>query len=207
MRRTALAGLVLILSGCLSDTGAPGFASGAFSGIGDSLAALAAPRGGGDTTVTEFTLAGGAVSLRAPLGYCLDGKPRQGGRFAVIASCQIVTKGETGPMVPPGILTVYVGDPDETFEVPSPTEIATGLDAPLLYSTRSRTTSYAHLGSGGDAVLNHVDPRHWRAISRIGDRPVVISLYAPPDGALASRGGTALLRELRAGMRVVTPES
>lgn len=151
---------------------------------------------------TQMAMVGGALQLTAPKGYCFDGTPRRGGTHVVIASCQILSKGQSGHTVPPAILTVSVGSIDPDFTVPSPQEIAAITNAPLLFSRQDADTSYAHLGKGGDVRLKATDSKHWRAYSHVGEYPVLLTLYAPENGALAERGGTALLVETRAGLRV-----
>lgn len=151
---------------------------------------------------TQVALVNAALQLTAPKGYCFDGSPRRGGTHVVIASCQILSKGQTGHTVPPAILTVSVGSIDPDFTVPSPQEIAKITNAPLLFSRQDVDTSYVHLGEGGDRRLNTTDSKHWRAYSHVGNYPVLLTLYAPKNGALAERGGTALLVETRAGLRV-----
>lgn len=151
---------------------------------------------------TQMAMVGGALQLTAPKGYCFDGTPRRGGTHVVMASCQILSKGQSGHTVPPAILTVSVGSIDPDFTVPSPQEIAAITNAPLLFSRQDADTSYAHLGKGGDVRLKATDSKHWRAYSHVGEYPVLLTLYAPENGALAERGGTALLVETRAGLRV-----
>lgn len=150
---------------------------------------------------TQVAMVNGALQLTPPKGYCFDGTPRRGGSHVVIASCQILSGGKSGHVVPPAILTVTIGNMDPEFTVPSPQEIAVIADAQLLFSRRHAGTSYTHLGSGGDVRLNTTDSKHWRAYGHVGNYPVLLTLYAPENGALAERGGTALLVETRAGLR------
>ncbi|MGB0438905.1 MAG: hypothetical protein ACPG7W_06090 [Paracoccaceae bacterium] len=191
---------VFLMAACTADGPVSAFQTGGLGGLVDRLSALGDAEQS-EHPITELVLQD--VQITAPMGYCFEGGARRGGRFAVIGSCQTVTDGAHGPNVPPGILTVFIGPPEPDFVIPTPQQIADNLGAPLLFQRKIGSASLAHLGTGGDAFLESSDTRHWRVVDTLGGHPVMLTLYAPPDGALASRGGTALLRELRGGLRVL----
>ncbi|EBA08363.1 hypothetical protein [Sagittula stellata] len=171
------------------------------------LAACDMPDGGltaassGSTPPPEkIALAGGAVVVRGPEGYCIDpetSRSRNGQGVAVIASCFILSGGQTGYNVPPAIVTVTVGPKDPEGVVPDPAALAKAAGAPLLGAYEQDGLALAHLGGGGDKMLSEGDKRYWRGAFLQGGHMIGLALYAPEGDALAGRDGARMLRQVR----------
>ncbi|MBV2359192.1 dihydroxy-acid dehydratase [Thalassococcus sp. CAU 1522] len=159
----------------------------------------------------QASLLGGDVVVAGPPGYCVDQRTltSRGGRgFAMIASCNILSRGQTGDIVAPAVVTVTAGGRGAVQDLPSPETIAAELGAPLIGRYDRDGVRLAHLATGGDALFPDGDPRHWRGAFVQGDRIVGLALYAPKGHPILSgdSGGT-LLRAVRARIAALSKGS
>ncbi|WP_099045517.1 dihydroxy-acid dehydratase [Pseudoponticoccus marisrubri] len=157
----------------------------------------------------QVRLVGGDVVVAGPPGYCIDRKTlesRAQRGFAMIASCHILSGGKRGTPVDPLLVSVAVGPNQGGDALPSPQTLAEEAGAQLIGGERREGFVTAHLGSGGDTLLEGGDARHWRAAFFQGTHIVVLGLYAPEDSALADRDGGALLARVRDRIRALSPE-
>ncbi|MFW2588474.1 dihydroxy-acid dehydratase [Sagittula sp. SSi028] len=150
--------------------------------------------------LSRISLAGGDVVVAGPEGYCLDpatSRSGQGQGFALVASCMILSGGQTGTNVPPVLVAVTVGPRAATADVPTAQVLADAAEAPLQASSRDDGMVLAHLGRGGAAVLPNGDRRYWRGAFIEGDRMVGLALYAPKGHPLAGAAGAGFLTQMR----------
>ncbi|MGR3271467.1 dihydroxy-acid dehydratase [Thalassococcus profundi] len=208
MLRAAILGLMVAgLAACApmprDGTGAPesrGFLSG--------LIPRGAPMRDTDAPLQRVRLARGAVVVSATNGYCIDPETlvNRGGRgFAMMASCRILSGGEDGPVVAPGLVTVTVGGPGTGAELPQPETLAAISEAPLVQRAGSEDLVLAQLGSGGQQVLEGGDARYWRGAFSQGGRLVILALYAPAGSGLAGNLGAGLLTEVHDRIKAESP--
>lgn len=180
-------GLALMLAGC---DGAP----------------LSTPGGASDARpapLSRVSLAGGVV-VAGPQGYCIDPATSKSGAtrsFAVMASCLILSGGQVGSYVPPAMITVAVGPRGDTSDLPSAATLAEVSGAPLLAQMREDGLVIAHLGRGGDDVLDGGDPAYWRGAFLQNGRVIGLALYAPNGDAMAGKAGAAMLQRVRDSIR------
>ncbi|MBE9636091.1 dihydroxy-acid dehydratase [Salipiger mangrovisoli] len=167
--------------------------------------------GKGRPPLLRAPLEEGAVVVAGPGGYCIDPVTldrRAGQGFAVLASCQILSGGETGAFVDPMMLTVTVGAAGASGTLPSPATMAAEAGQQAISGSALRGgLSLVHLASGGNRVLPEGDPRYWRGAFRLNGRLVLMALYAPRDGALAGSDGAEMLRAVHARMVALSPEA
>ncbi|MDJ0820234.1 MAG: dihydroxy-acid dehydratase [Paracoccaceae bacterium] len=208
MRWAVLALTGVLLAGC--DTSAPVSNPDGNTRQGGFLAGLLRPPGGSDLAkpFAQVPLAGGKVIVAGPDGYCidpetLDSRPARG--FAVIASCHILTAGETNSPVIPSLVTVTVGSKQEGETLPDPNALAALAEAPLLEGDQTDDMVAALLAQGGDALLEGGDPRHWRAAFLQGDYLVGLALYAPENSAKIGPAGLDFLRRVKARIQELSP--
>lgn len=181
-RAPACAALLLALPGCLAPP----------------------PPEGPQPAVSEIALAGGAVQVSAPRGYCIDdGSLRSlagGGGFALLAPCTQLT-GAPGVTVAPALMTVSVMPQDRDTAPPDADGLAVAVaPAPVGAQGEEAGLAYAQVMQGGEAVLPGGDPRHWRGARVVGGHLASLTLYAPEGSALAGREGRLLLGDLAAGL-------
>ncbi len=176
-----------------------------------ALAALAACEVTRRPPLQQAALENGAVIIAGPAGYCIDPVTldRSAGRgFAVLASCQNLSGGETGGIVDPMMLTVTVGSAGPSGALPSPEVMAAEAgQSPIAGGGVRDGLSLVHLAAGGNRVLPEGDPRYWRGAFRLNGRLVVMALYAPQDGVLAGGDGAEMLRAVRARITALSPEA
>lgn len=190
----ALAG-VLALGGCVAPGGgALGFGAGQPS-------ETRAP-------VRRVAFYDGKVVIEGPPGYCIDTdsvRRNGGGRFVLLARCASLGA-DTGEDADPGVITVSVLPFDADVEPPRAAQIAAAQrPAGVLAEIDGEDVALVHLAQGGDAVVPGGDPRHWRAGMVVNGHLVGIAAYAEAGGVLAGNAGRAVLSDMAARLRALSP--
>lgn len=209
-RYSTLAGALLILSGCGDTTPGMGLASTARTGPGFFSGLL--PRGAPDAParpLTRAALARGEIALVAPHGWCIEPQSLSNkgrGSFAMLAGCNALTEGQTGPRVPRGVLTVTVSAQREDGTLTATEALgAAAHNGDVLDQDLRDGVALVHLrpaAAASDAGLG--DP-HWRAVFVHGGRAVTLAAYGPRGGDLSRRPGADLLMQLVRGIRGNSP--
>ena len=166
--------------------------------------------GGAGTAPREVTVAGGAVTVAAPPGYCIDAsatRDSDAASFVLIASCASLEEGGArGRNVPPALVTVTVSAEDPALPAPDARALAAAAGADRVLDMRTDgALALVHLGAGGDEVLPGGDPRHWRGATVSGGRVVGLAAYAPLESPVAGERGGALLSAVAARLRAAEP--
>ena len=184
------------LSACDSATGTGGGASG-------FLSALSSPENDAQRQARESgaplvwtALARGDVVVQGPRGYCVDPvtveKTGNSG-FAMIASCNILSDGATGPLVPALLVTVTVGPREDDVTVPSAETIAALAGGTLQQSQTRDGTVFAQMADGGKALISDGEDRYWRAAFIQAEHLVSLAMYLPEGSNLAGSDGADFL--------------
>lgn len=207
---------LLVLAGCLGS----GFGNKVVTQLGIS------PFWFRSTAPKTTRLAGGAVKVRGPEGYCIDPHLRDKlttDRVAVLGSCASLansTKLE-GPKAP-AILSISVSSPG----------LQSGISAEALSTYLASASGQAALTGGGSMpdvsdvefvegmALVHATggtrPRgmakgHWRGVFALGNRLVSIAVYSPSgrplDKATGKAKAIAFARAIRAANGAAIPVS
>ncbi|MCL3881333.1 dihydroxy-acid dehydratase [Marivita sp. GX14005] len=158
--------------------------------------------GGDKNALAAASLAGGAIVLSGPEGYCVDAtslRSTAAGGFAAIASCAILSGGQSGPLVEPALVTVTVAR--ATRDAPSPEELARAMGAELLRTRKLKAVTAGHMASGGESAFLNSDPRHWRGTFVLNGRLIGLALYAPRNSPLIGNQGAAFLDSVAARIR------
>jgi hypothetical protein len=160
----------------------------------------------GDTAenlaLTRADLAGGAVTVLGPDGYCVDASTLRStlsNGFAAIASCRILSGGRAGSIVEPGLVTVIVSSASDG--VPTPESLAKVLDTDLLETRELSAVTVGQMATGGDTAFDGSDPRHWRGTFTLGEHVVGLALYAPKGSPLVGAQGAAFLNTVSSRIR------
>lgn len=168
---------------------------------------------GGDAPVTAQTttrLAGDAIKVSGPDGYCVDPDTRQStanSGFAALASCRIITGGQIGPIVEPALVTVTVSpvsDPPPDVD-PTPNDLATALNTELLETQTLSALSLGKLATGGETAFLGSNPAHWRGAFVHGPYLIGVTLYAPTASPLLGPQGAAFVDVVAANIRAHPP--
>ncbi|MFA8385028.1 MAG: dihydroxy-acid dehydratase [Pelagibaca sp.] len=160
-----------------------------------------------DATVTpklvaSAQLARGAITVTGPDGYCIDPttlRSTSRGGFAAIASCNIMSGGQDGPIVEPALMTVTVNPADGT--APSPSDLADALGTTLLQARELSGLDVGQMASGGESAFDGSAPRHWRGAFVIGRHLIGVTLYAPQDSPMLGAQGAAFLNTVSLAIR------
>jgi len=204
-RRRAAALLTLLLAGCL---GGPGV------------------RPGVANETTTFGLSDGAVTLAAPVGYCVDeAATRQDGDtvFALFASCAVLTgAARFAPDGAAGLLTASLGA--EGSAVQGEIDALAGFlrsaegrrtlsrsgvaeDLEIRAEDRRGDLLLMLLRDEGDGPAPALGRGHWRAWFDLDSRLVVVAVYAPGDSPAELARARALIEEFVARIREANAEA
>lgn len=178
------------LAGC-TETGALGRMSLLSSDAASEAFVLASTR-----------LAGNAITVTGPDGYCIDPatmRSTETSGFAAIASCHIISGGQTGAIVEPVLMTVTVSP--ASGPAPSPVELADALGTTLVQTRQLSALDLGQMATGGEAAFSGSDPRHWRGAFVIGPHLIGVTLYAPTDSPLLGAQGAAFVNTVSSAIR------
>lgn len=175
--------LILALAGCLQTTGGPSESP----------------------VLRQAALAGGAVVVTPPPGYCIDANSlsdRRGGGFALIGSCATLTGEATGVFVEPVIITLSISTAQDDQTSIDSRAFQTALDRGRVIKAVNRDDLSLLQVEGGARVPPSADARHWRGLMRVGGQVVGLALYGATDGPMTGDQGMRLLIELADAIRV-----
>ncbi len=175
---------------------------------------------------TAFPVAGGAVVIAGPPGYCIDtggSRDSGGSAFVLLGSCASVANDPEAPIPPvPGILTASVedgaGDVDaflrsldqtEAFIRSAPGRAALARDGSaasvqVLESQRQDQALYLRI-SDTSKGMQGVAPEYWRGLFDLNGRLVTASAMSFADRPMSSGHALDTLRAFVIQIRAETP--
>ena len=190
-RKLCLGGLAaFVLAGC--DT----------TGTNNALSFLATGEEAPNLALARTTVAGGDVTVLGPDGYCVDASTQRSTRttgFATLASCNILSGGQSGPIVEPGIVTVTVQPAGDT--APTMAALAAAIGTELLAENEMSAVTVGQMATGGESAFDGSDARHWRGVFEMNGHIVGLALYAPKDSPLVGAQGAAFLNTVSSRIR------
>ncbi|MCK0150299.1 dihydroxy-acid dehydratase [Marivita sp. S6314] len=187
---------------CVALLGATLLAGCDASGNAGGLAFLETPDGTPAPVITSARLANGQVTVSGPEGYCVDASTLRrtpAGGFAAIASCNILSNGQSGPIVEPVLVTVTVGRAGT--DAPGLEDLANALGTELTQTRELSAVNAGRMASGGQTAFQGSDPRHWRGTFILGNRVVGLALYAPQGSPFVGAQGAAFLNTVSSRIR------
>jgi len=152
---------------------------------------------------SKTTLARGAITLKAPRGYCIDEtsvKNGLQGSFALLATCSsLAGKGSRGDTA---VMSVQISARRGDDAVTPTSQDLANAAAPrkILQRQQKGDLALVKIASGGDDVFSPADPVHWRAATSLDTRLVLFGLFAPSGSELTSNKGAELLASLARGI-------
>jgi hypothetical protein len=147
----------------------------------------------------------GAVIIRTPPGYCVDGDSllTKGTSFALIAACPLL-QGRADADVDPVLITVT----GQAHDGPLPdiaAMAATMQPARAIEAIEGDGLTVLHLFSGAPGPLAGSDPRHWRGVMLVNGHMISLALFAPDGSPMADRAGLGLIGALSEAIRKASP--
>lgn len=147
-------------------------------------------------------LAGNAITVTGPDGYCIDTatmRSTANSGFAALASCHIISEGQSGPIVEPALMTVTVGP--ASGPAPSPEDLAEALGTTLLQDRALSALDLGQMATGGETAFAGSDPKHWRGAFVLGPHLIGVTLYAPTNSPLLGAQGAAFANTVSSAIR------
>lgn len=206
MRIKTIVAIVLVLTGCVVE------------GTGTAPQSL-------KPAPSRMAVAGGAVVVGGPQGYCIDTSASRDGpdaAFVLLGSCASISgSARANRPAKPGILaaSVATGRSDEAAFVASFAAMAQFLDSSAGRAALSRSGSaksvrilsvrsaegvmFVHLQDRAPAPGQDLDPDYWRALLVINDRVVTLSALALADMPLSAEAKKTLLEGFVTKMRAL----
>lgn len=183
------------------------------------------PTGTGGTGTRALAVAGGAVTIAGPQGYCIDrsaSRDSDSGAFVLLGSCASLTGSRAAGLPPrPAILTASAsplgaGSSDFATALPGLAQFfqSRAGRAALSRTGRAETVTVERVSAQGgvlymrlsDSAEGHgVEAAYWRAVMAVADRIVTLSVLSPKQGPLSSDEQRAVLDRFVARMRASNP--
>ena len=177
-KRPLAALAMLTLSAC---EGGQGFSFGGSTGVPDK-------------PLRQTALAGGAVQVVPPQGYCIDPKSLKR-RFALMARCDALGLPDVVTAAPRGILTLALIEAEAEAPLPTPQQVAEATGLSQLQEAGSIKGATIFVAQG-PVPAEGMSPRHWRGMARIGGHVASVTLYGAPQSRAISEEGRALVADL-----------
>ncbi len=191
------AGLTLALTFGLAACDAPQAGGGLefLSGGGGGLFEAAAP-------LEQTDMAGGAVTLVAPSGFCIDRRSVRS-NFALMARCDRLGGNPDGSAFEPlALLTATILDKGDASALSEKDVLPDGFKViDRLNGARSLV-----LRVDGPPPSQNLNRDHWRGATQVGAYVVGISVYTPADEPPLGPYGRVLLNQSLAATRENSPK-
>lgn len=199
LRLAVAAFLVGGVSGCL-ETGGTGAQPFAGLTLGNTQSYKKA--------IGQARLAGGAVVVPAPKGFCVDPKSMRrssGNSFALLASCAALG---AGPDFDASVLTVTVSPRQPGMASPRLKHLVSDTRDKSVLAQRERNgIATVQLAKGGNQHIRKADPKHWRAVFVLNQRMVALAAYGEIGSPIALSSGGEILERLSQSIRKASPEA
>lgn len=150
------------------------------------------------TPTRQATMAGGALTVVPPQGYCIDNRAL-GQRFALIARCDVIS-GEGLAAAPLSVITVSLSPAPQGAPLPTPAVTASALGLSDVKDTRTKNNRVI-FRANGPAPAQALDGRHWRGTALVGGQIMGVALYGPAGQPPIGREGRDILADLIAGTK------
>lgn len=152
---------------------------------------------------TSIDLAGGALTVVSPAGYCVSKKGlnrRAKGSFVLLARCVALGQAETGDGSANVIFTVTTM-PQPPGYVPSLTDLTDAIPGRRVIETQDIEGLPLALVVGGLTAPGGASNTHWRGAFALNGQLVMMAMYAPDDSYALTENGADLLVALAKATR------
>jgi hypothetical protein len=159
------------------------------AGLLDGLGTTIGPK---ERAFSQVNMAGGAVILKAPRGFCIDGHSLKQ-RFALMARCdKLGAPAAAAGAAPLGVITVSLSKAVPNTGLPDPTVTATALGLSNVSDLSGDDTTVIFRATG-PAPTEDLDEKHWRATALVNGQILGLALYGAKDGQEVSDEGREIL--------------
>lgn len=141
--------------------------------------------------LSHAKLAGGAFTLVAPRGFCIDSKSVKK-QFALMARCDVLGVPQAAGDAPLAFITVSV--------LPTSPEKAVPTIQHLAKASRLSNVTDPQIKDGqlifratGPAPIDGVSDTHWRGTTQMGGQTIGVALYGPENGRAVSGEGRRIV--------------
>ena len=149
---------------------------------------------GQSAPVSQAAMAGGAVTITAPGGYCFD--PRSlGQRFALLARCDVLSKNGNAGVAPLSLITISVSPAKDAVRLPTAEQITAAHSLSNL-TNKVQTEQSILFRADGAAPAPGLSERHWRGAGRVANHIVGFALYTPKETEVGANRARAILTAL-----------
>ncbi|MDX2483229.1 MAG: hypothetical protein QNK42_06165 [Pseudodonghicola sp.] len=170
------------------------------SGCGDG----GFPSGATFDQATRADLAGGAIHLQAPSGYCIDRQALHRapyGDFALLARCDTLGLRSFFPGRNLALITVTTAPQGANARPPSLADLERSASpARVIETGMSGDLPMLRLDPPG-GLVGGIAPQHWRSAFALNGQLVALALYAPESDAGPAMDAPALLADLAGRIR------
>ena len=142
----------------------------------------------------QTSLAGGAVEVVPPQGYCIDRKSLKR-HFALMARCDALGLPDVVTAAPLGILTLSLVEAAPDTPLPTPQDVAKAVGLTQVVETDSRDDTTIFVAEG-PVPAEGMSGRHWRGTARLAGHVASVTLYGAPQSRAVSDEGRSLIAEL-----------
>ncbi|NUH66728.1 hypothetical protein HTT03_15710 [Sulfitobacter sp. S0837] len=146
------------------------------------------------TPLLSASLAGGAVDVVPPQGYCIDRESLKR-HFALMARCDALGLPDQASGAPKGILTLSLIEATPDQPLPTPQDVASAAGLTQVRETDSGDGLTLFIAEG-PAPTDGMSGRHWRGMAQIGGHIASVTLYGAPQSPAISDAGRALVTDL-----------
>ncbi len=149
--------------------------------------------------ITQVPLAGGAVQLTAPPGYCVDRRSLRRnaqGAFALLARCDTMGGPSSSRRYELALLAVTTRPMTASTQPPTKEGLARAASPARVITSAGNRELPIVLLDGGAPIQPAVSSRHWRGAFLLNQQIVGVSLYAPEGSPALERKGAELIGEL-----------
>lgn len=160
--------------------------------------------------IREATLAGGAVVVDAPTGYCIEPGSIESATesgFALLGRCDLLTGEDIPAPVSAAILTVSVTAGAEPGTPPDADELVRAIGRNRIVEKAEGDGLFLFHVDSTEPVTRSGDSRHWRAITAINGHTVGLAAYGAEGSNVSGESGRYLLRALARRIREASPDT
>lgn len=159
--------------------------------------------------LTQAPLAGGAVQLVAPVGYCVDRRSLRrsnDGGFALLARCDTMGGPSSSRRYDLALMAVTTRPAKPSTQPPTIEGLVRAAAPSRVIGRAGNRELPIVLLDGGPPIQPAVSSRHWRGAFLLNEQIIGVSLYAPEGSPALDRKGAELIGELAVRTRRASAE-
>ncbi|MGJ8615888.1 MAG: hypothetical protein ACSHWS_03545 [Sulfitobacter sp.] len=141
--------------------------------------------------LSQVNMAGGAFTLVAPRGFCIDGTSVKK-QFALMARCDVLGAPQAADDAPLAFITVSVLPISAEKAPPTVEHLAAANKLRNISDPRTKNGQLIFRATGV-APIDGVSTTHWRGTTQKGGQLIGIALYGPENGRAVSGEGRSII--------------